>query len=67
MVKLVIATRFCAAWMLFAFGDAVSRIQSIMPGDWAQGWLYRHAYNPLMVRSSLIQGDGPGPWETGHG
>jgi hypothetical protein len=55
--------RWLLAWALFFAGDAVSRVQSLLPDHWRiQAWLYRYAYNPLMGLSSRVQGSGRGPW-----
>lgn len=51
------------AWALYWAGNAVWRIQCLLPDDWrVQAWLYRRAYNPLMVASHRVQGNGRGPW-----
>ena len=47
--------RRLAAWALYGLGDAISRVMFF-------GWLYP-PYNWLMLKSEIIQGDGPGPWK----
>ena len=48
-----------AAWVIIGLGQLVGTVMNL--GEWF-GWLYP-TYNKLMIFSSDIQGDGPGPWK----
>lgn len=50
-------TRWLLAWALWGIGHALSKTLR-----W-NGCLYP-PYSRIMVWSSYVQGDGPGPWEN---
>ena len=50
--------KFCMAWVLYFIGMILSEIMNI--GD-RLGAIYP-LYNKIMIKSSHIQGIGPGPW-----
>lgn len=49
--------KFLVAWAIYWMGDAVSR--AMAAGDWMR---LNPVYNRLMLWSSDVQGNGPGPW-----
>lgn len=55
--------RFLASWVILGVGHALSVVMNA--ADWL-GWIYP-AYNRLMIISSNVQGNGPGPWREPSG
>lgn len=49
--------RYLLAWVLYSMGDLVTRRALL----WVHGYRY---YNWLMIKSEMVQGDGPGPWKN---
>lgn len=51
--------RRAMSWILYAMGDAVSRLLAFD----LFAFVYP-LYNWLMLKSAKVQGDGDGPWEV---